>query len=73
MPVAAKAAQPIQAYLAAAGHGEDWEGPLFRPVRNPTSGTLAKPLNPTSVYQDVVRRYGWQVGLNHHQLEAGGG
>ncbi|MFO1419369.1 MAG: tyrosine-type recombinase/integrase [Candidatus Competibacteraceae bacterium] len=64
LPVAAKAARLIQAYLDGAGHGGDWEGPLFRPVKNNTTGTLRKPLNPTSIYQDVVRRYGEQVGIN---------
>ncbi len=64
VPVAAKAARLIQAYLDAAGHGNDGAGPLFRPVRNNTTGTLNKPLNPTSIYQDIVRRYGQQVGIN---------
>lgn len=64
IPVAAKAARLIQAYLDQAGHGDDLQGPLFRPVKNNTTGTLRKPLNPTSVYRDVVRRYGRQVGIN---------
>ena len=64
IPVAAKAARLIQVYLNAAGHGDDLAGPLFRPVKNNTTGTLAKPLNPTSIYQDIVRRYGQQVGIN---------
>ena len=64
VPVAAKAARLIQAYLAAAGHGNEGAGPLFRPVRNNTTGTLNQPLHPTSIYQDVVRRYGEPVGLN---------
>ena len=64
VPVAAQAARLIQAYLAAAGHGSEGAGPLFRPVRNNTTGTLNKPLNPTSIYQDIVRRYGEQVGIN---------
>ncbi len=64
VPVAAKAARLIQAYLAAAGHGNEGAGPLFRPVRNNTTGTLNQPLHPTSIYQDVVRHYGEQVGIN---------
>jgi len=64
IPVAAKAARLIQAYLDVAGHGNDLSGPLFRPVRNNTTGTLNKSLNPASIYQDVVRRYGEQVGIN---------
>jgi integrase/recombinase XerD len=64
LPVAAKAARLIQAYLNQAGHGHGLQGPLFRPVKNNATGTLNKPLNPTSLYQDVVRRYGEQVGIN---------
>lgn len=64
VPVAAKAARLIQEYLEAAGHGGDLMGPLFRPVKNNSTGTLAKPLNPASVYQEIVRHYGKQVGIN---------
>ena len=64
LPVAAKAARLIQAYLDAAGHGHDGPGPLFRPVKNHATSTLNKPLNPTLIYQDIVRRYGEQVGIN---------
>ena len=64
VPVAAKAARLVKEYLEVAGHGDDLQGPLFRPVKNNSTGTLAKPLNPASVYQDVVRRYGQQVGIN---------
>jgi integrase len=42
----------------------DLTGPLFRPVKNNSTGTLNKPLNPASVYQEVVRRYGKQAGIN---------
>ncbi len=64
VPVAAKAARLIQEYLEAAGHGGEVMGPLFRPVKNNSTGTLNKPLNPASVYQEIVRRYGKQVGIN---------
>ena len=64
LPVSVKALRLIQEYLQAAGHGEDLPGPLFRPVKNNTTGTLNKPLNPTSVYKEVVRFYGKQVGIN---------
>jgi site-specific recombinase XerD len=53
----------IALYLEAAKHGEDLDGPLFRPVKNNTTKTLAKPLHPTSVYQDVVMHYARQTGL----------
>lgn len=64
VPVAAKAARLVNEYLDLAGHGEDRTGPLFRPVKNNSTGTLNKPLNPASVYHEVVRRYGAQVGIN---------
>jgi hypothetical protein len=34
LPVGMKAPRLIHAYQEAAGHGEDWDGPLFRPVKN---------------------------------------
>ena len=46
VPVAAKAARLIQAYLAAAGHGNDLPGPLFRPVRNNATGTPEQAVAP---------------------------
>ncbi|MFZ1494646.1 MAG: tyrosine-type recombinase/integrase [Candidatus Competibacter denitrificans] len=64
LPMAPLAARLIEAYLAQAGHGEDRTGPLFRPVRNNATGTLNKPLHPTSIYHEIVRYYGRQVGLN---------
>jgi integrase/recombinase XerD len=64
VPVAAKAARLVKEYLETAGHGDDLGGPLFRPVKNNSTGTLAKPLNPTSIYREVIRRYGKQVGIN---------
>jgi integrase/recombinase XerD len=36
---------------------------LFRPVKNPATGTLRKALHPESVRQDVVLKYGKQVGI----------
>jgi hypothetical protein len=32
-------------------------GPLFRPVKNNRTRTLAKPLQPASVYHHIVKRY----------------
>ncbi len=67
LPVSVKALRLIQEYLAVTGHGEDLGGPLFRPVKNNSTGTLNKPLHPTSVYsvyKEVVRFYGKQVGIN---------
>ena len=38
-------------------------GALFRPVKNNTTKTLDKHLNPASVYQEIVRHYGKKVGI----------
>jgi integrase/recombinase XerD len=78
LPLHVTAQRFIAAYLAAlkeaqkkakkhAGHEpepeEDLKGPLFRPIKNNRTKTLAKPLHPTSVYQDIVKRYAREVGL----------
>ena len=53
----------IEDYLERAGHREDAEGALFRPVRNNTSGTLNKAIHPSSLYHNVVRHYARLVGI----------
>jgi integrase/recombinase XerD len=63
IPVATEAQRLIHVYMEASGHGEDVEGPLFRPVKNNTTRELRKPLHPKSVYQDIVKRYGKEVGI----------
>lgn len=63
VPVALNALRLIQGYLEAAGHAEDLAGPLFRPVKNNTTGTLRKPLNACSVYESIVKHYAEQVGI----------
>jgi len=63
IPVATEAQRLIHAYVEASMHGEDLEGPLFRPVKNNTTGELRKSLHPKSVYEDVVKRYGKEVGI----------
>jgi integrase/recombinase XerD len=55
---AAMALRLITVYLEAAEHGKDLSGPMFRPVKNDTTKTLNKPLNPASVYRDIVRYEG---------------
>ncbi len=64
VPVHPAAQQRIAEYLAAAGHGADREGPLFRPVKNPRGGALRKPLSPGAVYARIVRFYAAQVGID---------
>ena len=63
VPVGMKALRLITEYLEVAGHKEDLAGPLFRPVQNRVTGDLNKPLHPVSVYQDIVKRYGKEVGI----------
>ncbi len=56
----------ITEYLDAAEHGDDLEGPLFRPVKNNASkknrGDLRKPLDGTAIYK-IVKYYGQKVGV----------
>jgi site-specific recombinase XerD len=63
VPVGMRALRLINEYLEAAGHGKDLDGALFRPVRNRVTGELNKPLHPVSVYQDIVKRYGREIGI----------
>lgn len=53
----------INDYLEQAGHREDLDGPLFRPVRNPLDGNPAKALAPTTVYRRVVKQHAKVIGL----------
>ncbi len=64
-----RALRLITEYLEAAGHKEDLEGPLFRPVQNRVTGELRKPLHPVSVYQDMCDAMGRKRGS---QLMYGG-
>ena len=52
----------ISDYLAAAGHGEDAPGALFRPVKNPR-GSLNGALTPGKVDACVVRHYARRLGM----------
>jgi site-specific recombinase XerD len=53
----------VSEYLEAAGHGQDQDGPLFRPIVNPRAGHTATALTPGGVYTSVVVRYMKQVGI----------
>jgi integrase len=64
VPAHAQAQRLIESYLVMAGHGDDHDGPLFRPVRNNRTGELERPLNANSLYRNVVRKYGQATGLN---------
>jgi integrase/recombinase XerD len=58
-----RAQRLIEDYLDAAGHRVDLEGPLFRPVKNNSTGLLAKPLNPQSLYESIVLHYAKKIGI----------
>lgn len=47
----------IEEYLEAAGHGQEDNSPLFRPVKNNVHGTLTNALTPGSVYASIVCKY----------------
>jgi site-specific recombinase XerD len=63
VPVGIKALRLIVQYLEVAGHKEELDSPLFRPVQNRVTGELNKSLHPVSVYQDIVKHYGQKVGI----------
>jgi integrase/recombinase XerD len=64
VPVHAMAQRLIEEYLALAGHGGDAAAPVFRPVTNNRTGELEKPLDPGSVYHNIVRKYGLETGVS---------
>jgi site-specific recombinase XerD len=61
----------IHDYLAAAGHGADDAGALFRPVRNNRTGKLAQAITPDGIYK-LVRVYSGKLGfeIGAHALRA---
>jgi len=61
VPVAMHTQRLLHEYLEVAKHGEDLEGPLFRSVSN--NRKQRKALSPNAVYQDIVKRYGKEVGI----------
>lgn len=54
--------QRLDAYLTAAGHYDDREGPLFRPIRNNRTQDTEKTLTPDAIAR-IVKKYARQVGL----------
>jgi site-specific recombinase XerD len=56
-------AQRIDDYLAAAGHGHDADGPLFRPVRkNHRASNPRRPLHPVGIDR-ILRKHAHAAGL----------
>jgi integrase/recombinase XerD len=63
VPVHATAQRLIDEYLTLAGHRDDAAGSLFRPVKNNVTGELDRPLDPNSVYRNIVQKYGLETGV----------
>jgi integrase/recombinase XerD len=61
----------IHHYLEAAGHSEDENGPLFRPIRNNRTGRLDKALDLDMIYR-LVQTYSAELGfeIGAHALRA---
>jgi integrase/recombinase XerD len=58
-----QAAQRIRAYLEAAGHGSDLEGPLFRPLsKNRKQQDTRRPMHPDAIDR-VLRKHARAIGL----------
>ncbi len=58
-----QAAQRIRDYLELAGHSDDLDGPLFRPVRESWKATeLRRPLHPAMI-DHLLRRYARKIGV----------
>ena len=64
VPMHAMAQRLIEVYLALAGHGADAPGPVFRPVTNNRTGNLDRPLDPNSIYRNIVQKYGLETDLS---------
>ena len=65
------AAELIDDYLDAAGHGGDAGGALFRPLRNSRGSGMEKAITPDGVYR-LVRQYSATLGekIRVHSLRA---
>ena len=63
IPAHPAALERIDDYRGHASHGDDEDGPLFRPVKNNATGNLTKPLSSTGVYQ-MVKRWAAQAGVH---------
>ncbi len=68
VPVHAHTIQRVNDYLAGAGHGDDADAPLFCPVRNPVTGELRKALSGSAVFENVVKKYARQIGIEANAI-----
>ena len=58
----------VAEYLAASGHDQEADSPLFRRVRAPRAGSAATALTPCAVYSEVVVPYMVQVGISGENM-----
>ena len=63
IPVNPAALRMIEDYLALTKHRNDTDGALFRPVKNNRTGHLDRPLDPASIYRNIVLKYGLESGI----------
>ena len=63
VPLHTKIQGLIHDYREALGGIDDPDAPLFRPVRNNRTATLAKPLHPDSILHEVVKKYAAAAGI----------
>jgi site-specific recombinase XerD/DNA invertase Pin-like site-specific DNA recombinase len=63
VPVNSDAQRRIEDYLILAGHRDDPEGALFRPLKNNRTGRLDGHLAPESISQNVLRKYRRKTGI----------
>jgi hypothetical protein len=56
LPAHAAALEQINDYLEAAGHRDDQNVALFRPVKNPITSDLEKSLSPGAIYNRIVKK-----------------
>lgn len=68
LPTHAHSLRLVAEYLAAAGHGQEFDGPLFRRIRAPKPGALAAALTPGAVYSEVVVHYMKRVGIGGENM-----
>ncbi|MDZ4722315.1 MAG: tyrosine-type recombinase/integrase [candidate division Zixibacteria bacterium] len=70
-----KGAQRIREYLEAAGHGQDFEGPLFRPVKSNSPDLLERRFLNADVIDRILRKFakkalGVDRGYSAHSMRA---
>lgn len=68
IPVHPHTQRCVTEYLQQAGHSEDGQGPLFRPIRNQRAGHTATALTPDGVYGEVVVRYLQELGIQGERM-----